>query len=131
LRVVLQNPNAADGRDFRHSLTVDREYEVLAICANDLRLLNDKAEPVLYDAVCFEVTDATEPSFWVSEFGDEGERHAGPREWLVPGYFEDWHDHIPKIVAEFWADLVRLYPWTVNDRHRGIPRSVRTRRKMK
>jgi len=116
VRVVLRNPHAADGRDFRHSLTVGREYEVIGLCADDYQLLNDRDEPILYDACCFEVTDPAEPAFWVCEVGTDGERYAHPPEWPARGYFEDWHDGVAAVVSEFWADLPRLYPWTANAR---------------
>lgn len=116
LRVVLQNPFADDGLDFAHSLTVGGEYEVLGICVDDFRLLDDQNEPVLYDAQCFKVTDAEEPSFWVSQLGAEGERYADPIEWSMPGYFEDWHDGVIDVVSTFWIDLDRLYPWTASQR---------------
>ena len=110
------DPCAADGRDFRSSLTVDREYEVLGLSQDYYRLLNDKGEPVLYDVACFVVSDSTEPPFWVSQFGDKGERDAGPAEWGRPGYFEDWHDGVPGVVDGFWRDLANLYPWTTRRR---------------
>lgn len=116
MRVILRNPHAADGRDFRYSLTVGREYEVLGQSQDSYQLLNDHDEPILYDACCFEVTDPTEPPFWVSEYGDKGERYAHPAEWSRPGYFEDWNDGVPEIVEGFWSDLARLYPWTATER---------------
>ena len=111
MRVILRNPLADDGRDFRHSLTVGREYEVLGLCADSYRLLSDQDEPILYDSSFFEVTNPTEPPFWAA-FVDEEERYADPPDWSRPGYFEDWHDKVPEVVAGFWADLPRLYPWT-------------------
>ncbi|VTR99412.1 Uncharacterized protein OS=Planctomyces limnophilus (strain ATCC 43296 / DSM 3776 / IFAM 1008 / 290) GN=Plim_0788 PE=4 SV=1 [Tuwongella immobilis] len=116
MRVILRNPHADDGRDFQYSLTVGREYEVLGLCIDSFRLLNDKDEPILYDTCCFEVSDAAEPEFWVSHDSEEGERYAHPAEWSRPGYFEDWHDGVPAVVACFWRDLERLYPWTAAER---------------
>lgn len=116
MRVVLQNPLTSEGMDYRHSLTVGREYEVLGICADHYQLLDDKNEPILYDSCCFEITDSTEPAFWVSKFGDEGERYSHPVEWSAPGYFEKWHDGVLEVLAGFWADLPRLYPWTAQAR---------------
>ena len=112
MRVILRNPFASDGRDFRHSLTVGREYEVIGICADDLQLVDDHGEPILYDACCFEITDAEEPPFWVTEYGDEGERCSFPAEWSAIGFFEDWHDGVPSAVAAFRTALPRLFPWT-------------------
>jgi hypothetical protein len=112
----LRNPHAADGRDFRYSLTVGREYEVLGLSQDSYQLLNDEDEPILYDNCCFEVSDTVEPGFWVSHYGEEGERYASPVEWIRPGYFEDWHDGVPAVVTGFWRDLERLYPWTAANR---------------
>ncbi len=116
MRVVLRNPFAADGRDYRHLLTVGREYEVIGLCADDYQLLEDGDAPSLFDPCCFEVTDPAEPSFWVCEVGADGERYAHPAQWSAPGYFEDWHDGVAEVVAGFWADLPRLYPWTAETR---------------
>jgi len=116
VRVVLRNPHAADGRDFWHSLTVGREYEVLGIKSDALRLLTDKGEPVLFDSECFEVTDSSEPAFWVSVLGDEGERYAYPPGWGVPGFFEAWHDGL-EIVRRVFAEQLRAwYPETASSR---------------
>lgn len=112
MRVILRNPHAADGRDFRYSLTVGREYEVLGLGSDYYQLLNDRNEPIYYDACCFDVSDATEPTFWVSTYGEEGERYAYPAEWNRRGYFEDWHDGVPEVVEAFWRELLLLYPWT-------------------
>jgi hypothetical protein len=107
---VLRNPLAADGRDFRHSLTVGGEYEVLGIECGSLRLLTDRGEPVLFDPECFEVTDPTEPAFWVSPFPGEAERYAYPPGWGVPGFFEAWHDGVAIVRELFAAQLAAWYP---------------------
>jgi hypothetical protein len=112
MRVVLRNPHAADGRDFRFALTVGGEYEVLGIEADWLRLLTDGGEPVLFDPECFDITDPTVPGYWVSVVGEEGERYAYPPGWGVPGFFEAWHDGnavVRKVFAEqmaFWYPTV-------------------------
>lgn len=110
MKVILRNPFASDGRDFRHSLTVGSEYEVLGIEAGDYRLFNDRAEPVLYEPPCFEVVDANEPPFWTTELGDEGERYAYPPGWSVPGFFEAWHDRDAVIREVFSGQLAYWYP---------------------
>ena len=109
MRVALRNPDAPDGRRF-WSLTVGREYEVLGISGDNYRLLDDKGEPILFDPACFEVTDAREPAFWVSEHGEEGERYAHPPGWGVPGFFEDWHDGNVTTRHIFAAQLAHWYP---------------------
>ncbi len=108
MRVVLRNPFAEDGRDFRHSLTVGGAYEVLGIEGDSLRLINDCGEPVLYDPECFEVIDPTEPEFWVEAFAEEAERYAYPPGWGVPGFFEAWHDD-DMIVRRVFAEQLAYW----------------------
>jgi hypothetical protein len=109
MRVVLRNPVAPDGR--RHgSLTAGGEYEVLGIDGGWYRLLNDRDEPVLYEAGCFEVVDPCEPEFWVSRMDVEGERQAHPPGWGVPGFFEAWHDGHRVLREVFAEQLAAWYP---------------------
>lgn len=110
MRVILRNPLAADGRDFRCSLTVGGEYEVLGIECDSLRLLTDDGEPILFDPECFEVIDPAEPAFWVSGFDYESERYAYPPGWGVPGFFEAWHDGITIVRDVFAEQLAAWYP---------------------
>lgn len=109
MRVVLRSSNSPDGRRF-WSLTVGREYEVLGIEADDLRLLDDLGEPILFDAVCFELVDPVEPAFWVSAHGEAGERYAYPPDWGAPGFFEVWHDGVEAVRLAFAEQLARGYP---------------------
>jgi hypothetical protein len=97
-------------------LTLGRRYEVLGIEADDYRLLNDCDDPVLYDPSCFRIVDDAEPEFWVDQRGDENERYAGPKDWLVPGFFEDYHDRDGAVRDKFWNDLSQLYPGTWKER---------------
>lgn len=106
----------------RKSLTVGREYEVLGIEADYYRLLNDPEtwpygnDPVLFDPSCFHLIDASEPSFWVCQTGEEGERYCYPPEWNEPGFFEDYHDGVEAVRQRFWEDLQRYYPQTWQER---------------
>ena len=105
MRVRLLAPNAADGTPCS-SLTFGKEYEVLGIEANWLRLLNDRVEPVLYDSVLFEVIEFAEPEDWVSAVED-GVRYAYSPKWSNPGFFEDWHDGIEEVRRQFSEDLAQ------------------------
>ncbi|MDB5342742.1 MAG: hypothetical protein JWP89_1119 [Schlesneria sp.] len=109
MKVLLRNPDAIDGRDYR-SLTVGREYVVLGLESDCYRLLDDNREPILFDPENFDVTDSQEPSFWVSHIGEEGERSAYPVAWDAPGYFEDWHDGVEMVRQSFTDQLNLLYP---------------------
>jgi len=55
-------------------LTFGQPYVVIGIEADELRLLNDAGRPFLCRPTLFSVVDAEEPSDWVTEFGDDGER---------------------------------------------------------
>lgn len=98
-------PVAAD-RTHCSALSLGKEYEVLGIEADWLRLLNDRAEPVLYDPACFQVIDASEPVDWES-MAEDGVRYAYPPGWGRPGFFEDWHDGVPEVRRQFSEDIVR------------------------
>lgn len=110
VRVILINQHTKDGRDFRYSLTVGSEYEVLGIEGDSLRLLDDHGEPLLFDPECFEVIDPAEPSVWVEGFPEESERYCYPPEWSRPGFFEDWHDNVPVVRKLFAEQLAMRYP---------------------
>jgi hypothetical protein len=113
----------SDGREI--SLTVGRAYEVLGIEADSYRMLTDEDadhgpnEPVLYEPECFQVIDASEPAFWVSELGEDGERYAYPVPWNRVGFFEDYFDRVHSVRKQFWDDLRRLYPRTWEARRGG------------
>ncbi|HRJ40859.1 MAG: hypothetical protein KJZ86_14470 [Caldilineaceae bacterium] len=77
-------------------------YVVIGIEADDLRILNDQGKPYLYPQSLFDLVDANEPTDWVTDFGDEGERYAYPAEINSPGFFEDFFDAQSDAVATFW-----------------------------
>jgi hypothetical protein len=77
-------------------------YSVIGIEADDYRILDDTGRPFLYSASAFDVVDAAEPTDWISELGEDGERYAYPAELNAPGFFEDFFDNDPAAVATFW-----------------------------
>jgi hypothetical protein len=83
-------------------LTPGQPYVVIGIEADELRILNDAGRPYLYSPNLFRVLNHHEPTDWVSEFGEEGERYAYPMSLNKPGFFEDFFDGKPKAVATFW-----------------------------
>jgi hypothetical protein len=119
MKVVLRSPSAPDGTEYR-SLTPGRVYEVLGIEGDWFRLLDDTDDPILFDPVCFEVTDPVEPEYWVTVRGEEGERYAYPAEWGDAGFFEDYHDNLPRARETFWSGLRRYYPDTARERRTGV-----------
>lgn len=95
-------------------LTPSQPYVVIGIEADDLRLLNDAGRPYIYPSRLFELIDSREPSDWVSEIGEDGERYAYPSPLSKPGFFEDFFDEKPRAVGTFWR-VVNLRLATVND----------------
>ncbi|MFO0916502.1 MAG: hypothetical protein U0795_26330 [Pirellulales bacterium] len=102
-------------REYNH-LTVGRQYEVLAYTVDSYRILDDANEPVLYHESLFLVVDPRFPGFWVHEHGPAGELHRGPQEWMVPGYWERYHDGSREIIESFQKVLADLYPQTAMER---------------
>jgi len=99
----------AIGNSASNSLTYGKSYEVIGIEADNFRIVNDLNDPCLYEASDFEISDPKEPLFWVSSFGEEGERYAYPDSWNSPGFFEDFHNHIESVVTQFWKEYKQLY----------------------
>ncbi|HEV7672847.1 MAG TPA: hypothetical protein VGS22_30385 [Thermoanaerobaculia bacterium] len=88
-------------------LTPSQPYVVLGIEADDLRILNDQGKPYLYPQEIFKVVDSREPSDWVSELGEDNERYAYPPSFNGTGFFEDYFEGLPDVVATFWRAMNR------------------------
>lgn len=68
------------------SLSLNREYRVLAIEADTYRLLSgdgDRDGPYLYEPVFFTIIDPTEPENWCEEFGNERELDKSARACIL------------------------------------------------
>jgi hypothetical protein len=50
----------------------------------------------------FEVLDSSEPTEWITEFGEDGERYSYPAPLNIPGFFEDFFDQKSTQVSIFW-----------------------------
>jgi len=96
-------------REHRH-LTPDSHYEVLGYEVNLYRILNDTNEPVLFHESLFRIVDANIPDFWHLDRGEDREFYRGPKMWLVPSYWERFHDKETEIVEDFWRTLSSLHP---------------------
>ena len=83
-------------------LTPDQAYFVIGIEADDYRILNDSGKPYLYPARLFELIDPREPSIWITEYGDDGERYSYPPMLNETGFFEDYFDGKEETLSRFW-----------------------------
>jgi hypothetical protein len=92
------------------SLTLGREYEVIAIEADMYRIVDDTNLPYLFSPDCFKIVDPSEPTFWESEKGEEGERYCCPPEWNEPGFFEDFFERNEETQRVFWATFSIYFP---------------------
>jgi hypothetical protein len=116
----LNAPRSGDERWclIKPSLTVGREYEVLAIEGDHYLLLNAPEtepygnDPVLFHQSRFKISDPTKPPFWIDETDSDGEKYCFPPGWNRDGFFEDYHDGIEAVRRQFWKDLKRYYPQT-------------------
>jgi hypothetical protein len=89
-------------------LTAGQHYAVIGIEADDLRILNDRGQPLLYPSRLFAEVDLREPADWVTELGEHGERYAYAPPLNEPGFFEDFFDGQDVAVAAFWR-IVNQY----------------------
>lgn len=95
-------------------MTRGKTYEVIGIEGDCYRIVNDSSDPCLYEPSDFEVVDPSEPTFWVSEVGADGERYAYPIAWSSAGFFEDFHDQMPQVVTQFWSEQQYTIAFDIN-----------------
>jgi len=93
-------------------LTPGQHYVVIGIEAGDFRLLNDHGRPYLYPSSLFKMVDLHEPSDWVTEYGEDGERYAYPSVLNRCGFFEDFFDGKEEVVATFWREVNQRLAFT-------------------
>lgn len=92
------------------SLTIGRVYEVIGIEADYFRIICDtEKEPYLYPPECFDIVDHTKPSFWITEFGEDGEEYSYPEEWNKAGYFEAYFEEVTGVKEKFWIACKKYY----------------------
>ena len=65
------------------------EYFVIEVNQEELRVIDDDGEPILYPKAIFDVLDPTLPPGWqFCEYAD-GAYHLGPVRTGTPGFYED------------------------------------------
>jgi len=78
-----------------------KEYIVLGIEADSYRIMNEIGEPCLYGPDGFEITDESQPSFWVCGVGEDDEKYCYPKEWSGVGFFEDYFNNVAEVQLTF------------------------------
>ena len=86
-------------------LSPDQPYLVIGIEADDYRILSDQGRPYLYPHTLFNITDPAEPTDWITDTGDDGERYAYPPALNTPGFFEDFFNNDPTATQTFWHTI--------------------------
>jgi hypothetical protein len=95
VKLKSNNPSYSD-------LSEDQPYFVIGIEADYYRILNDEGKPYLYPPEQFEIIDSHQPTDWITEFGDDGERYAYPEPLNQIGFFEDFFEHQHEKTSIFW-----------------------------
>jgi len=93
MRVRCLTNHHPDGR--LAALTPGEAYEVIGIEADDLRVIDDSASPVLFEPAMFEVVDPARPADWITTTGEDGEVYASPPGLDAPGFWEDYFEGLP------------------------------------
>lgn len=83
------------------NLTPQKNYFVIEICREHLRVINDREEPILYPKYLFDTVDCRLPSSWGFEEFADGEYFLGPVELSKKGFYEDLFDNLPEAKAHF------------------------------
>jgi hypothetical protein len=78
-----------DGR-LHTGITPVEEYVVIGIGQEDLRIVDDAGEPILYPKELFDVVDSSLPPGWQFEEYADGEYWLQPTKTAAPGLFEDF-----------------------------------------
>jgi len=93
----------------QNKLIQGKPYLVIGIEADSYRIVDESCEPYLYESANFEIIDPNEPSFWLSEVGEDGERYSYPEEWFQSGFFEDYFDNVASEKKAFVDVLNKKY----------------------
>jgi hypothetical protein len=96
----------------KHNLCQNTVYEVIGIEANDFRIVDNENKPYLYRPLLFKIINKNEPDFWITEYGDEGERYSYPIKINKPGFFENLFNDDIRAKQTFENVLKSYYPVT-------------------
>jgi hypothetical protein len=87
---------------------------VLGIEYDNLRIIDDAGDPILFSSQAFDVVDPIVPSDWISTHDEDGERHASPPELSERCFFERWHDRDESVRAKLKSYVLAICSSEVN-----------------
>src|SRR5690349_12693430 len=99
---------ALGSTDKHKGLTPGREYVVIGVDHTSYRIVDDDADPVLYEKEYFEVVEPSIPVSWVRQDYDDGQYFIDPPELSGRGFYEAWHDRDEKARSLFASSYSRI-----------------------
>jgi hypothetical protein len=69
---------------------------------------DDDRTPGLFEASQFEVVDGTVPDGWGFDISPSEGFTLAPKQWLRPGFWEDYFDDVPEAVEEYESVVAPL-----------------------
>jgi len=96
----------------KHSLTENKEYEVLGIEGSMYRILTDDLDPILFPPHMFELVNNFRPYFWDFSYDEDALEYAYPQEWLNCFFDKYFSDNNPENEKIFELTLQKYYPET-------------------
>ena len=91
------------------------EYVVCTVFDEWFRLVDDSGEPVLARKERFSVVDSALPSWFLN-----CDERVGPGTFLVPGFFEGWHEGDVRFRRLFELEWARLLSFERDGRGDGV-----------
>jgi hypothetical protein len=89
-----------------HRLTEGSEYVVIGVYNDELRIISDDGEPIIYPKRLFEVCDPRLPPGWKFEEPEDGDYYLGPCQTELAGFYEDYFCSGGDVAAQSTAQRV-------------------------
>lgn len=112
--IKIYNEQAKEFQKSSSWLTIGKEYIVLAIEVRQDKVLfliasDSNEQPILQNAIQFEVINKKMPTTWQIAPGFLELFTVGPKSWQKPGFWEDCYDHEPKALEIYKREARIIY----------------------
>lgn len=123
--IKIYNEHTKEYQEKNSWLTIGKEYIVLAIEVRQNKVLfllasDSNKQPVLQDAIQFEVLSKKIPKSWQVASGVMELLTIGPETWQKPGFWEDCYDHEPKALDIYKREAKIIYEEESGDPERML-----------